>query len=238
MGNPMTEISDDDVEATLDAWAQQPLHLLNAHSVAADLDLLPTAWRPIALATDPAIRRTTALALWGGDLLALLPNLAQILHERLADVRVCLTGGTPALVYVVAGDYERWVTWIGYDPRTFGTEPPFWELFPAELRSFLREVHAGFVSREPDRYGPVPPREMLTMADRIGVPEAIEDFDDVNDIAAARLLVLAREGELMYYCVSPDAEPGEIVQFYEGDIDARPFWPALDKVFPLRLETR
>ena len=79
---------------------------------------------------------------------------------------------------------------------------------------------------------------MQTLAERIGIPEAIEDFDDVNDIAAARLLVLAREGELMYYCVSPDAEPGQIVQFYEGDIDARAFWPALDKVFLLRLEAR
>jgi hypothetical protein len=234
----MTEISDDDVEATLDAWAQQPLTLLGASSTPADLDRLPAAWQPIASATDPAIRRTTALALWSDDLLALLPNLSQILRERLADVRVCLTNGTPALVYVVAGDYEPWVTWIGYDPRTFDEEPPFWNLFPTELRSFLREVHAGFVSREPDRYGPIAPREMQTLAERIGIPEAIEDFDDVNDIAAARLLVLAREGELMYYCVSPDAEPGQIVQFYEGDIDARPFWPALDKVFLLRLEAR
>lgn len=126
----MTEISDDDIEATLDAWAQQPLAFLSAHFVAADLDRLPDSWRPIALAGDPVVRRTTALALWSDDLLALLPNLSRILRERLADVRVCLTGGTPALVYVVSGEYERWVTWIGYDPRAFGAEPAFWDLFP------------------------------------------------------------------------------------------------------------
>ncbi len=79
---------------------------------------------------------------------------------------------------------------------------------------------------------------MQTLAGRIRIPEAVEDFDDVNEIPAARLLVVAREGELMYYCVSPDAEPGQIVQFYEGDIDFRPFWPALDKIFLLRLEAR
>ena len=220
----------------IEGWRDRPFRFVGVQAGPADLEALPEAWRPIAQTTDPAVRRTTALALWNKELLDQLPELSKILRERLADVRACMTDGTPALVYVVRGEHEPWVTWLGYDPRSFGEEPVFWNLIPAELRSFLREVHAGFVSRAHDRYGPIQPAEMQTLAAFAGDPQGLEDWDEIQGIKSTRLLIIAREGELMYYCVSPDTGPGEIVQLYEGDVDPGPFWPRLDRLFLLRLD--
>jgi hypothetical protein len=232
----MTDISDDDIEATLESWSNWPFKFVGPHAAPADLDLLPQAWRAIALATDSAERGASALALWNDDLLTQLPQFTQVLRERLADVRVCLTDGIPALVYVVSGENLPWVTWLGYDPRSFGEQPPFWDLFPAELRKFLREVHAGFVSRDIYHYGPTRPAWMRTIAASMGNSAAIEDFDDVSDIPADQLVVIARDGGLVQYCVSPDAEPGQVVTLYEGDVDAVSFGSALDQLFLLGLD--
>ena len=79
------------------------------------------------------------------------------------------------------------MTWLGYDPRSFGEEPEFWELIPSELQTFLREVHAGFVSRAYDRYGPIQPTEMQTLAAFAGDPEGLEDGDETQEIASTRL---------------------------------------------------
>jgi hypothetical protein len=232
----VTDVEDADIEATLEDWKDLPFRFVGAQAAPADLDALPETWRPIAQATDPAVRRATAVALWNKELLDHLPELSKILRDRLADVRVCLTDGIPALVYVVPGEHEAWVTWLGYDPRSFGEEPVFWDLIPAELRTFLREVHAGFVSRAYDRYGPIQPAEMQTLAAFAGDPDGLEDWDEMQEISSTRLLIVAREGELMYYCVSPDVGPGEIVQVYEGDVDPGPFWRRLDRLFQLRLD--
>ena len=79
---------------------------------------------------------------------------------------------------------------------------------------------------------------MQTLAAFAGDSDGLEDWDEVQEISSTRLLIVAREGELMYYCVSPDAGPGEIVQLYEGDVDPGPFWPRLDRLFLLRLDAQ
>ncbi|SCF12072.1 hypothetical protein GA0074695_3616 [Micromonospora viridifaciens] len=198
--------------------------------------LLPAAWLPIAEATDPATRRDAALGLWPGDLLAVLPRFAGALRDSLADVRVCLLDGVPALVYVFPGAYEPLITWVGHDFRSFGAEPRFWEHFPDALRVFLREVHAGFTSRGPEEFGVMRPDWMVTLADMAGMPEGIEAWDEVQEIASARLLVIGREGEQMLYCVSPDTEPGHLLEVYEGDVDPRPFPEVFDDLLALRFE--
>ena len=61
-----------DIEATLEDWKDLPFTFVGPQ---ADLDALPESWRPIAQATDPAVRRATALSLWNKELLDRLPEL-------------------------------------------------------------------------------------------------------------------------------------------------------------------
>src|SRR5262245_41658539 len=106
---------------------------------------MPAAWRPVVDAIDPAARRDAAFALWNRDLLELLPRFANVLGGRLVDVRAVLTRDSAALVYVVDAGGGAYLSWVGFDPGSFGEPPPFWDSFPSPLRTFLREVHAGFV---------------------------------------------------------------------------------------------
>ncbi|MFF0154006.1 hypothetical protein [Micromonospora sp. NPDC005203] len=229
-------MDDEAVIASLRPWTDHPPALLRPGVVPPGEGLLPAAWLPVAEATDSATRRAAALGLWPGDLLALLPRFASALRDSLADVRVSLLDGIPALIYVFPGAYEPLITWVGYDSRSFGTEPQFWEHFPEALRVFLREVHAGFTSRSPEEFGVMRPAWMVTLADMAGIPEAIEAWDEGQEIASARLLIIGREGEQMLYCVSPDPEPGHLLEIYEGDVDPQPFPEVFDDLLALRFE--
>ncbi|MBM0240276.1 hypothetical protein JNW88_29980 [Micromonospora sp. ATA32] len=63
-------------------------------------------------------------------------------------------------------------SWVGYDPRSFGREPPFWGSFPEPLQVFLRDVHAGFASWDMMSFGPARPVDMETVADLAHSPDA------------------------------------------------------------------
>ncbi len=218
-----------DILGTLSAWSPELLG-------PSDTAVIPASWRPIVDADDPVVRRTTALSLWNDGILDRLPRFAPMFRDRLADVRVGAVDGVPVLIYVVTGIHESVITWIGFDPRSFGDEPRFWDSFPAAVRVFLRETHAGFMSRGPDQFGIGRPSEMETLAESADSPDGVEDWDETHDIGSTRLLIVAREGELMRYCVSPDAEPDHLIEVYEGDAYPRLIWECLDALLMLRFE--
>jgi hypothetical protein len=198
-----------------------------------ELPRVPEQWLPIALSTDPETRRRTALALWNQSLLDLLPRFAEALHTRFVDVQVAITDDSAVLVYVAKANNGEYVGWVGYEPRSFGELPPFWDSFPEPLRVFLRDVHAGFVSGSRLAFGPVRPRHMETLADVSDWPEGIPDWE--ADIASTRLLQITTDGGILSYCLSPDLAPGQIALVYEGDVDPQDFGSELDDLMMSRL---
>jgi hypothetical protein len=197
---------------------------------------LPESWVPIARSADPQARVAAARQLWPDEILALLPRFAEVLRTQVEDVRACLSADGPALIYVVRADEGEIVTWVGFDPRTVEKEPLFWTDFPSELRRFLSDVHAGFVSRDFTEFGPTHPAWMQTFAERAAMPEGVPDWDAAQAIASTRLLVVSQHGMQLLYCLSPDLGPDRIALLYEGDIDPKPLWPALDDLLMERLD--
>jgi hypothetical protein len=213
------------VAATLEGWS--------CNFIGTDPDAvarLPRHWRAIALATDPGTRRRTTLALWNREFLAVVPQFAQTLHTRLLDVLPCLVDDKPTLIYVTT-DY---ITWIGWDPRGTEKPPPFWDSIPAPLKTFLREVHAGFTAPDGESYGPMQPAYMQTLADLAGCAEGIPDWDE--EIPSTRLLRIAKDSGNLEYCVSPDLHLGKVALVYEGDIDPQDFGPEFDDLMTRRYE--
>ncbi|MFG1779201.1 hypothetical protein ACGFIG_22600 [Micromonospora sp. NPDC049048] len=201
----------------------------------ADLGRLPGRWRPIAAAAHPETRLAMALDLWNPALLDALPRFAAGLRERFVDARPCLADGEPALLYLALHPDGHLLSWTGLDPAGF-VEPQFWGHFPEPLRTFLREVHAGFTSGGYTAFGPVHPRHMQTVAEQAGEPDGLADWDEEQEIASTRLLLVASNGGMVNYCVSPDLEPGELAIVFEGDIDPTPYGEALDRLLVRRLE--
>jgi hypothetical protein len=201
-----------------------------------DVSLVPEQWHPILLSADAESRRQTALALWNRDFLDLVPRFARALHTHLEDVRVCIVDDCPALVYVTESDDGECISWVGYDPRSFGDPPLFWDSFPDPLQVFLRKVHAGFTSGLEADYGPMRPEDMDTIANLAYCPEGIPGWEEISEIASTRLLQFAADGGLMKYCVSPDLTRGEIALVYEGTVDARALGVELDELLMMRFE--
>ncbi len=200
---------------------------------AAELPRIPEQWRPIHSSTDPAERVRAAVALWNKDFLELVPRFAGAL-PTFVDVRVYLAGGTPALVYVA----DQQVAWVGFDPHTSSGPPPFWDSFPDPLRVFLRDVHAGFISGGGAGFGPLPPKDMQTLAAVAGFPDGIPGWDEEADIASTRLVLVATDGGLTRLCLSPDLQPGQVALVYEGDIEPEDFGTELDELMMSRLAGR
>jgi hypothetical protein len=196
---------------------------------------VPPLWTDIVAATDPAERVRLAVARWNRDFLALIPTFADALRTRFVDVRHGTDGDLPVLVYVAESKSGGYVTWVGYDPATFGTEPKFWEHFPGPLRTFLRDVHAGFVSYSWMSFGPMRPDHMQTIAELADFPDGVPGFDDEAEIGSTRLLPLCNDGGLLYYCVSPELAAGRIALVYEGDVDPKDFGPEFDEMLTSRL---
>lgn len=201
----------------------------------ADAPGLPARWLPIAAADDPATRLTRAIGLWNEPLLAALPEFSAQLRTSFFDVRACRADGEPALVYLATDDRGELMTWLGLDPAGF-VEPPFWSSFPEPLRTFQREVHAGFTSMEPDTFGPMHPRHMQTIAERAGRPDGLPDWDEAQRVPSTRLLLISSNGSQLNCCVSPDIGTDELALVHEGDIDPTPYGRALDEMLMLRLE--
>jgi hypothetical protein len=217
-----------DPVSTLDDWG-----LTFAEPGAEHLPRVPDRWRPIATASGPQERREAALALWNQDFLDLVPRFAGALRSRLVDVRAYLADGSPVLVYLAAAGGGP-VSWVGFDPRTFGEPPPFWGGFPQPLRAFLHDVHAGYVSGGDAGFGPLPPAHMQTLATLADSPDGIPGWDDEAEIRSSRLVLIATDGGLLRLCVTPDLAPGEVALVYEGDIERRDLGRELDDLMVSR----
>jgi hypothetical protein len=194
---------------------------------------IPSGWRSIVTSNTERSRCDAALALWHRDILLALPSFAAELSQHLLDVRACLSDRGPVLLYVIERS-DPWGTRIGWAPDDESETPVFWESIPDLARLFLRETHAGFTAPDGESLGIVPPSYMMTLAEFAGWPEGIPDWDKfpesegVARVASTRLIRIGVSGGVDY-CVSPDL-PGKLALVYEGDIDPKPFWQALDEL--------
>lgn len=59
---------------------------------------------------------------------------------------------------------------------------------------FLQHVHAGFTSGGRTAFGPMHPRHMQTVAEQAGEPDGITDWDEEQETASTRLLLVASNG--------------------------------------------
>lgn len=195
----------------------------------AEASEVPPTWQPIIDADTAGERCRLARALWNQELLDLLPGFSAILRERLIDVRVCLTDDTVALIYATPGS-KGLVCWVGYDPRSFGDEPPLFSAVHPAVRTFLREVHAGFVTGSRETYGPMRPRHINTLAILADYPDGIEGWDEEASISSTRLLRIASNGGNLDYCVSPDLPVDQVALVYAGDVDPQDLGTELDEL--------
>jgi hypothetical protein len=226
----VAEVDPAEIAVALDKWS-----LTFVGPGSAELSRIPERWTSIAISSDPETRHRIALALWNQSLLDLLPQFAEALRTRFVDVRVAITDDCPVLVYAARADNGRLACWVGYDPRSFGELPKFWDSFPEPLRVFLRDVHAGFVSWSRLAFGPARPRHMETLASLADSPEGVPDWDEEADILSTRLLQISSDGGILSYCLSPNLEPGQVALVYEGDIDPKDFGSELDDLMFSRL---
>jgi len=211
----------------LDGWDLRP----------AEPSALPQAWRPIAEATDPGARRTAALALWPADFLALTPEFAQRLHDRLTDVQPCLAGDEPVLIYQAEP-----AVWVGRDPRDFAGPPAFWDRLPRPAQDFQRTVHSAFTFPDRESYGLMHPAHQRTIAELARKPAGIPGWDEAaaarpgGRIASTRLLRITRDSGNLLFCVSPDLPEGQVATVFEGDIEPEDFGPAFDDLLVMAFE--
>ena len=226
----MTQVDPAVIAGTLTGW-----QLTFVEPGSAELLLIPERWQPIVSSPEAQTRRETALALWNRGFLDLIPQFAAVLCARLVDVRVCIADDCPVLAYVTRADHGKYVSWVGYDPRTFH-EPKFWASFPEPVQVFLSDVHAGFASQDRTSFGVSRPMHMDTLANLADFPEGIPDWDVDDKIASTRLLQITTDGGILYYCVSPDLAPGEVALVYEGDVDAQDLGESLDGLMMRRFE--
>ncbi|MFG1797644.1 hypothetical protein [Nocardia sp. NPDC049149] len=226
----MPRIDQDDIVTALEE--DRPVEFIDATTM--DNVLVPARWRPIAESGDPAERTAIARSLWNSDFVELVPNFAAALDEQLADVRVCLLREECVLVYAAAGVDEPWVVWIGWDPAAArDVTPPLWESVPGPVRTFLREVHAGYTAEDWESYGLLSPRHMRTFAAEAGFPDGIPGWD--KDVAATRMLRLGKTYSGVTYWVSPDLPSDKVVVTYEGDFDIEDLAPELDNLLSYRI---
>ncbi|GLW35992.1 hypothetical protein [Actinoplanes regularis] len=190
---------------------------------------IPAAWAPIAATTEANGRAATALSLWPAARFEVVPRFREVLATRLLDVRIVSADSQPALVYIVDDPREnRVVTWIGYDPAAFSEPPRFWDSFPEPLQLFLRELHAGFVSRDSYSFGVSKPAFMETIAEIAQSPDGIDFWDEIQPYHSTRLLQICANGPGTQYCVCPDLAVGQVAIVDEVEIEVEDFAKAFD----------
>ncbi|GIF09884.1 SMI1/KNR4 family protein [Actinoplanes siamensis] len=198
-------------------------------------DAVPAAWMAIAAIDDSAERAAETRRAWPAVWLEQLPQFAEILNTRLVDVRIVSANDVPALMYVIDHPRaDRVVTWLGYDPATFGETPRFWDSFPEPLQDFLQHTHAGFVSHDNYSFGLFRPSEMVTMAETAGSPDGIDFWDEIQPYPSTRLLQIAANGPGTMYCLSPEVPTGELVLADEAEAEVLELGPALDDLMMAR----
>ncbi len=186
-----------------------------------DSTQVPARWRAIADSGDAAERCELARSMWNASFLALVPRFAAALTNELADVRVGTLDGEWILVYAlehIDGEDRDVVSWIGWDPDSFGVEPECWSCIPQPLQTFLRDVHAGFTAPDLLSFGPRRPRHIRTVAAASGLPGGIDGWMSEPD--STRLWSIAQTYSRLICCVSPDLQPGQGALTYGRDVDA------------------
>lgn len=223
-------------------WETEPFAILEPGEDARSS--IARTWWPILDSTDPADRRSSALALWNVEFLSLVPRFARALRDDLVDVRVVKHPwiDVPSLDYVVAstGD-EGHAVWMGESPAGFGDhDPPLFDSLPAPARTFLREVHAGFTTWDRESCGLTPPRLMQTLAAYWGDPDDAERIEwyetEVDPPEMRRLLRVTGRGPHGDLLTSPDLPAGSAVTYFEPDFELKPFGESLDLFMTLPLE--
>ncbi|MFV8160642.1 hypothetical protein ACNQVK_00565 [Mycobacterium sp. 134] len=216
---------------------------------------VPERWRGVLNGLSAEQRRRTALAHWHPDFLTMIPRFAQVLQEKLIDVRVFWIDNPKSrrfvLAYLVERNEDGYVCWMAWEPATFGDAPRFWDSFPAPMQKFLRHTHAGFTATDWESYGVMRPSDWETVAEYGGWPGGIpgwmDGYEDGCDtgyrgekyrrIESTRLVVFAKDAGHLFYCTSPDLEVGQIALVYEGDVDPpKDFGGELDQLLMRRLD--
>ncbi|WP_280342238.1 hypothetical protein, partial [Nocardia abscessus] len=164
--------------------------------------------------------RAAAVALWNLDMFVdLLPRFGAVLEECLDDVRVCLLRGDWVLLYALRKPFQPHEFRIGWDPETFGADPPpYWNALPEPLRVFLGTVHAGFTDLDGISFGPTRPRDMQTYH-ALNLDEPVRNWEAAEDIPGDRAMLIAKGlGDTRYF-VSPDLPRGTIGWEADGHLD-------------------
>ncbi|MFF0152944.1 hypothetical protein [Micromonospora sp. NPDC005203] len=190
-------------------------------------DDLHPQWRPVVTAATAEERIAAALDRWTPGFAGLVPRFFGAFRKRLLDVRLGRAAGDLALIYVVRGRGDELVLWLGWDSRQF-RKPRFWDRFPTAVQTFLQTVHAGFSHPDGISGGLAHVGEMSTYAEWAEEPDGLVDWDEEQEIASTRLLVVTTNGTNLFYCLSPDLPTGTIALVYEGDIDPQPFDASID----------
>lgn len=217
--------------AAATTWDSTPIRVLDAGPQTRSL--IPQPWWPAAESADPEDRKRAALALWNAEFLDLIPHYAQALRTALVDVRVAqhswLTA--PSLDYVLRRFDGELVVWVGEDPRTFTI--PASALFgsvPAPVRTFLRQVHAGFSTYDGTSCGVNAPSDMTTLAAYWGRPtdNDVIEWEEDHPFPGSQRLLLVTGNDTAHLFTSPDLPADTAVVYFEPDYEIHPFGPALD----------
>ena len=174
-----------------------------------DLATMPAQWRPIAESDDPEY---------------LIPDYRTVLTTKLLDVRACEFEALGWVLVYLVDSTDRVSSWIGRDPAGFGDSTPvFWDCLPAPVRTFLRDVHAGYTSSYGFACGLTHPGNMITLADKWGGPEGLPEwleetwFLDCDPIDARRTMYLTETSDTVQLVVSPDLPEGKALVYADSE---------------------
>ena len=249
------EIDFDQVAA--DLTANGAAELVTPDSVrAADV---PDRWRDVLSGGSAEERNRAALSHWDGDFLALIPRFAQVLGERLVDVRVFWVDAVNSqffvLVYVVEHNEDGHVCWMAWDPTGREDAPRFWDTLQAPVKNFLRRTHAGFTATDWESYGVMRPSDFVVFAEyggagwSEGIPGWMDGYEGGYDVGydgeryrrieSTRMVEITKDAGHHIYCTSPDQPLGRVALVYSGDGDVDPpkdFGTELDRLMTSRLD--
>ena len=183
---------------------------------------VPPQWRPIASAPIADERCHLALSLWGPDFMELLPGFARMFREQLSDVRVFQRELGDAhenvLIYVAGRARDEFpALWLGWDPAILEEPmPEFFDCFPNPVRTFLREVHAGFTAQDWESYGILRPDSWESFEGYDWFPD--ESFEEIG-AHPSQVMWFTKDSGQLYYCVNSRLPAGQVTLAYEGNFD-------------------
>ncbi|MBJ7287517.1 hypothetical protein [Williamsia sp.] len=176
-----------------------------------------------------------ALSWWNQQFVDALPRFGALLRSQLVDVVPARLDDEQDVLLYVTKDGDEFASWIGTDPRLFGSEPRTWDKLPIALQRFLRETHPSLGINEYDTCGLTHPSRQISIYERTGFAEAgvAADKTQVGEyngevIDLSDIYELSWDTEQHDYVTSPKFQPGELAFLYEADFEMVDFWPSLD----------